>query len=152
MRAEAVLTLVGSGLLVAAVALYLALIAYQLSRVHSTLGTLIPHVVTIADHTDPVELVISSIATDVGVMDDALLALVQLATSATAGPRTRAALRPPAQARANPVPTRALRPPTRARVQTRALRPPSQALPDVLPTRVLRTPAEARRDRVGADS
>jgi hypothetical protein len=88
MRAEVIVTLIGVGLLVAALAIYLSIIAYHLTKVSFTLGTVLIGVRAIANQTEPLDGVVGSIATDVAAMDDALKALVEVATAPT-GPSTQ---------------------------------------------------------------
>lgn len=88
MRAEAVVTLIGAGLLVAALVTYLSLVAYHLSRVNFALGTVLIGVRSIANQTEPIEGVVGSIAADVSGIDAALAALVAVA-AAPATARTR---------------------------------------------------------------
>lgn len=84
MRAEVIVTLIGVGLLVAALAIYLSIIAYHLTKVSFTLGTVLIGVRAIANQTEPLDGVVGSIANDVAAMDDALKALVEAATAPTA--------------------------------------------------------------------
>lgn len=81
MRAEVIVTLIGVGLLVAALVLYLSLVAYHLTKVNFTLGTVLIGVRAIANQVEPLGGVVGSIAKDVGAMDDALKDLVEVATT-----------------------------------------------------------------------
>ncbi len=81
MRAEVIVTLIGVGLLVAALVLYLSLVAYHLTKVNFTLGTVLIGVRAIANQVQPLGDVVGSIANDVGAMDDALKELVEVATT-----------------------------------------------------------------------
>jgi hypothetical protein len=81
MRAEVIVTLIGVGLLVAALVLYLSLVAYHLTKVNFTLGTVLIGVRAIANQVQPLGGVVGSIANDVGAMDDALKELVEVATT-----------------------------------------------------------------------
>jgi len=87
MRAEVIVTLIGVGLLVAALAIYLSIIAYHLTKVSFTLGTVLIGVRAIANQTEPLDGVVGRIATDVAAMDDALKALVEEATTPGSQPR-----------------------------------------------------------------
>lgn len=89
MRAEEIVTLIGVGLLVAALVIYLSLVAFHLSRVNFTLGTVLIGVRSIANQTEPVPAVVGRIATEVAAMDSALKALVELATAPAASTRSR---------------------------------------------------------------
>ncbi len=90
MSAAAITTLVGVGLLAGALVLYLSIVAYHLSKVNFALGTVVIGVRAIANQTQPVEAVVGSIAGDVAAIDDALKALVVLATTPKPGVRARA--------------------------------------------------------------
>lgn len=86
MRAEVIVTLIGVGLLVAALAGYLSIIAYHLTKVSFALGTVLIGVRAIANQTEPLDGVVGSIATDVAAMDDALKDLVEAATAPSSQP------------------------------------------------------------------
>lgn len=98
MRAEVIGTLIGVALLVGALAIYLSLVAYHLTKVNFTLGTVLIGVRAIANQTQPVGGVVSTIAADVAAMDQALKSLVELAT-APQGRAARAEPTAPAQSR-----------------------------------------------------
>lgn len=90
MRAEVIVTLIGVALLVGALAIYLSLIAYHLTKVNFTLGTVLIGVRSIANQTEPVGAVVNTIASEVGAIDDALKDLVTTATVPQPARRTRA--------------------------------------------------------------
>ncbi|MEX2291495.1 MAG: hypothetical protein WD794_14380 [Mycobacteriales bacterium] len=90
MRAEVIVTLIGVALLVGALAIYLSLISYHLTKVNFTLGTVLIGVRSIANQTEPVGAVVSTIASEVGAIDDALKDLVTTATVPQPARRTRA--------------------------------------------------------------
>ena len=93
MGAATVVTLIGVFVAVAAVAIYLIIIAYTLNKVSFTVGTVLIGVRAIASQTQPLEAVIRDIYNDVAAINNALEALVS-------GGGPRRALRPPGRARA----------------------------------------------------
>jgi len=82
MSAAAIVTLIGVGLLAGALVAYLSAIAYHLSKVNFTLGTVLIGVRAIARQTQPVRSVVDAIASDVAAIDTALGELVAAATAA----------------------------------------------------------------------
>jgi len=72
MGSAAMVTLVGVAIIVAALAVYLTIIAYTLYRVSFTLGTVLIGVQSIAHQTTPVGEVVAGIAEDVFAIDGAL--------------------------------------------------------------------------------
>lgn len=76
MNAAAVVTLIGVALLVGALAVYLATIAYLLNKVTFTLGTVLIGVRAIANQTIPVGEVVTDIVDDVEAIQRALEGLL----------------------------------------------------------------------------
>lgn len=72
MPAAAVVTLIGAGLLVIALAVYLILIARNLRHAVDTLGLITFGVRAIAHRVEPLEPIATQIRDDVGALDDAL--------------------------------------------------------------------------------
>ena len=81
MSAEAIVTLVGVGLLVLALAFYLIRIALILRSVIRTLGLITFGVRSIAHQTEPVNEILSDIKADVEAMDSALSNLLAAKTA-----------------------------------------------------------------------
>ena len=75
MDAAAIVTLIGVGLIVAALAAYLIIIAYSLNKVSYTLGTVLIGVRAIAARCEPLNEVVSSITDDVAAIEQAMAAL-----------------------------------------------------------------------------
>jgi hypothetical protein len=76
MSAASVVTLIGVGLVVVALAVYLATIAYLLKKVSFTLGTVLIGVRAIANQTQPVNVVVNDIVDDVAAIQKALEGLL----------------------------------------------------------------------------
>ena len=76
MELVAIVTIIGVGVIVAALAAYLIIIAYSLYKVSFTLGTVLIGVRAIASQCEPLQEVIGSIATDVGAVEQTLGNLV----------------------------------------------------------------------------
>lgn len=93
MGAATVVTLIGVFVAVAAVAIYLIIIAYTLNKVSFTVGTVLIGVRAIASQTQPLGSVVRDIYNDVAAINEALSTLVS-------GSAPRRALRPPGRARA----------------------------------------------------
>jgi hypothetical protein len=95
MGPETVVTLIGVFLAVAAVALYLIIIAYVLNRVSFNVGTVLIGVRAIAQQCEPLQGAVSSIVSDVSAIEQALGNLVsegdRLALGAGRSPRARKA-------------------------------------------------------------
>lgn len=72
MPAAAVVTLIATGILVVALAVYLIVIAYNLQKAVDTLGLVIFGVRAIAHRVEPVEPLLTQILEDLTVVDDAL--------------------------------------------------------------------------------
>lgn len=85
MNAAAVVTLIGVALLVGALAVYLATIAYLLNKVTFTLGTVLIGVRAIANQTIPVGEVVTDIVDDVEAIQKALEGLLARAGQTTPG-------------------------------------------------------------------
>ena len=81
MPLEAIVTLIGVALLVGALALYLSLVAYHLTKVNFTLGTVVIGVAAIENQTRVLDNVVGTIAGEVTAIDDAMRGLVEYATS-----------------------------------------------------------------------
>ena len=79
MALAVVVLLVLVGVLVVALATYLAVIAYVLNKVSFTLGTILIGVRSIAHQTEPVGDVVGAIAVDVTAIDNALTGTVTAA-------------------------------------------------------------------------
>lgn len=79
MALAVVVLLVLVGVLVVALATYLAVIAYVLNKVSFTLGTILIGVRSIAHQTEPVGDVVAAIAVDVTAIDNALTGTVTAA-------------------------------------------------------------------------
>lgn len=97
MRLEVIVTLIGVALLVGALVLYLTLIAYHLTKVVFTLGTVVIGVRAIENQTRALDGVVGNIAGEVTAIDDALRGLVEYATSASDEPATSVRQQPAAQ-------------------------------------------------------
>ncbi|MGH9186544.1 MAG: hypothetical protein ACRD0U_12130 [Acidimicrobiales bacterium] len=82
MAAAAIVTLVGVAIIVIALATYLTIIAYTLSRASFTLGTVLIGVRSIANQTEPVGEVVAGILEDVEAIDGALKSLLGTSTPA----------------------------------------------------------------------
>ncbi len=76
MSAASIVTLIGVGVGVAAIAIYLIVIAALLNRVSFTVGTVLIGVRAIANQTAPLDDVIKSIGRDVTAIESALGGLV----------------------------------------------------------------------------
>lgn len=76
MSTAAIVTLVGAGLLIAALAVYLIVVAVVLRRVIRTLGLVTFGVRSIAHQTEPVNELVGRINQDLGAVDDALAELL----------------------------------------------------------------------------
>ncbi len=72
MPAAAVVTLIATGILVVALAVYLIVIAYNLRKAVDTLGLVIFGVRAIAHRVEPVEPLLTQILEDLTVVDDVL--------------------------------------------------------------------------------
>ncbi|MDP9073955.1 MAG: hypothetical protein M3N98_07240 [Actinomycetota bacterium] len=72
MPAAAIVTLIGTFIIVAALAVYLTTIVWILWDVSFTLGTVLIGVRSIAEQVEPVGSVVSGIAANVKAIDDAL--------------------------------------------------------------------------------
>lgn len=72
MSAAAIVTLIGVGLLVVALAGYLVWAALLLRHVSATLGTIVDGLQTIADRTEPLDDVVGQIVENLEVTADAL--------------------------------------------------------------------------------
>ena len=72
MELVAIVTIIGVGVIVAALAAYLIIIAYSLYKVSFTLGTVLIGVRAIASQCEPLQEVIGSIATDVGAVEQTM--------------------------------------------------------------------------------
>ncbi len=83
MNSAAVVTLIGVAVLVGALAVYLATIAYLLNKVTFTLGTVLIGVRAIANQTIPVGEVVSDIVDDVEAIQKALEGLLAGAGQST---------------------------------------------------------------------
>ncbi len=93
MGPETVVTLIGVAIAVAAVALYLIIIAYTLNRVSFNVGTVLIGVRAIAQQCEPLQGAVSSIVSDVAAIEQAMGNLVaegdRLALGAGRAPRAR---------------------------------------------------------------
>jgi len=76
MPAAAIVTLIATGLLVVALALYLIRIAYTLRQVIDTLGKVTFGVRAIAHQVEPVNPIVTEIKADLEAVDQALKALL----------------------------------------------------------------------------
>lgn len=76
MGPETVVTLIGVAIAVAAVALYLIIVAWTLNRVSFNVGTVLIGVRAIAQQCEPLQDVVSSIVSDVTAIEDAMRNLV----------------------------------------------------------------------------
>lgn len=76
MSAAAVVTLIGVGLLVGALAVYLTMIALMLKHVSFTLGTVLVGVRAIAHQAEPVNAVVNGIVEDITSIEQALQGLL----------------------------------------------------------------------------
>jgi uncharacterized protein YoxC len=76
MSGASVVTLIGVGVVVVALAAYLATIAYLLKKVNFTLGTVLIGVRSIANQTEPVGAVVDDIVDDVVAIQRALEGLL----------------------------------------------------------------------------
>ncbi len=89
------MTLIGVALAVAAVALYLIIVAYTLNRVSFNVGTVLIGVRAIAQQCEPLQGAVSSIVADVTAIEEAMGNLVsegdRLALGAGRSPRERRA-------------------------------------------------------------
>ncbi len=86
MTAEAIVTIIGVGLLIAALAVYLVVIAIKLRRVVDTLGKVTFGVRAIAYQTQPVNELVAQIERDLKAIDEALSGVLEKArTSAGEG-------------------------------------------------------------------
>lgn len=72
MSPVAIVTLVGAGLLVVALALYLIVIAALLWRIQTTLGLVLSRVQSIAQRADPINGLVARINADLAAVDEAL--------------------------------------------------------------------------------
>lgn len=77
MSAPAIVTLVGVGVLIAALAFYLIRVAVLLRRVIDTLGKVTFGVRAIAHRTEPVNEIVAGIGEDVATMEQALTTLLE---------------------------------------------------------------------------
>ncbi len=95
MGPETVVTLIGVAIAVAAVALYLIIVAWTLNRVSFNVGTVLIGVRAIAQQCEPLQGVISSIVSDVTAIEQAMGNLVSQGDRMAlgAGARQRAARR-----------------------------------------------------------
>ena len=95
MGPETVVTLIGVFVAVAAVALYLIIVAYTLNRVSFNVGTVLIGVRAIAQQCEPLQGAVSSIVSDVAAIEQALGNLVsegdRLALGSGRSSRTRRA-------------------------------------------------------------
>ena len=72
MPAAAVVTLIATGILFLALAVYLSVIAYNLRRAIDTLGLVTFGVRAIAHRVEPIEPLVTQMLEDLAVVDDAL--------------------------------------------------------------------------------
>lgn len=73
---ETIVTLIGVGIAILAVAGYLTIVALTLNHVAFTVGTILIGVRSIANQTEPIGEVVGSILTDVDAINNALLGLL----------------------------------------------------------------------------
>lgn len=75
MSIAGIVTIIGFGVMIGAVALYLIVISFILKKVSFTVGTVLIGVRAIADQCQPLGPVLNDIVSDVRAIDDALAAL-----------------------------------------------------------------------------